>query len=347
MTPVQLNTAPLLGTIKPAASAGRRRRVLKAIAASTGSALLPSISSAQAAPWPSKTIRLVVGFAPGGLTDAWARLFAEQLQAKYGVSVVVENKPGAGGNIAIENVVKSPADGHHLLVTTSGAVWQNRVLYTKLPFDLEKDLTPVALYPSGPLVVAVPEKLPIKTYKEFIEYAKKNPCTMGSYAPASHPHMLADQINKKEGIAIATVHYKGEAPMWVDMAGGQLQIAVGSYQAFANVQAKGLRAIAVTGTYRSPKLPDVPTLIERGDAGELGTLFGGLPITAPAGVPQDILQKLSQVALEGWDTPKAKNLRETFAIPDRVLGLEDTRKVWREVAPSWIRIAKELGIKLD
>ena len=325
----------------------QRRTLLKAGAASAAAFTLPATSQAQLSNWPNKPIRIVVGFAPGGLTDAWARLFAEQLQAKYGQPVVVENKPGAGGNIAIENVAKSPADGYHLLVTTSGAVWQNRVLYSKLPFNLEKDIVPVLMYPSGPLVVAVSEKVPVKNFKEFIEFARKTPCTMGSYAPASHPHMLADQLNKKDGTNINTVHYKGEAPMWVDMVGGQTQIAVGSYQAFANVQAKGVRAIAVTGTYRSPKLPDVLTLLEQGAAGELGTLSGGLPITAPAGVPQEILQKLSQTALEGWDAPKAKQLRETFAIPDKLLGLEETRKAWREIAPVWIRIASELGLKLD
>ena len=246
----------------------KRPSVLSTLAAAIGANALPSRAQTPSSTWPNKPIRIVVGFAPGGLTDAWARLFAEQLQAKYGQSVVVENKPGAGGNIAIENVAKSPADGYHLLVTTSGAVWQNRVLYSKLPFNLEKDIVPVVMYPSGPLVVAVSEKVPAKNFKEFTEFARKNPCTMGSYAPASHPHMLADQLNKKEGTNINTVHYKGEAPMWVDMVGGQTQIAIGSYQGFANVQAKGVRAIAVTGIYRSPKLPEVPTLAEQGAGGD-------------------------------------------------------------------------------
>jgi tripartite-type tricarboxylate transporter receptor subunit TctC len=324
-----------------------RRAILGAMAGGLGTSFLPSPAIAQSGPWPNRPIRLVVGFLPGGLTDAWARLFSEQFQAKYGVACVVENKPGAGGNIAIESVVKSPADGYTFLITTSGAVWQNRVLYSKLPFNLEKDLTPVTMYPSGPLVIGVPDKVPAKNYKEFIEFARKNPVSMGSYAPASHPHMLADFMAKKEGANINTVHYKGEAPMWVDVVGGQLHIAVGSYQAFANVQPKGVRAIAVTGTYRSPKLPDVATLQEQGAAGELGILFGGLPITAVSAVPQDILQKMAQVAVEGWEQPKAKAIRETFAIPDKVLGLEETRKAWREVAPIWIRIASDLGIKLD
>ena len=118
--------------------------------------------------WPSKPIRIVVAFPPGGLTDAYARLYAEHLTAKFGVTAVVDNKPGAGGIIAIDAVAKSSADGYTLLMTTSGTVWQNRVLYTKLPYNLDKDIVPVALFPSGPLVVGVPEKLGINNYRELI-----------------------------------------------------------------------------------------------------------------------------------------------------------------------------------
>lgn len=308
-------------------------------------ALAAATASAQA--WPNKPVRIIVPYPAGQGTDVAARMFAEQLSRTFGQSFVIENRPGAGGNIAIEAVSKAAPDGYTFLMTTTGAVWQNRVLYTKLPFNLEKDITPVLLYPSGPLVVGVADKVPARNYKEFVEHARQTPVTMGSYAPASHPHMLADYMAKKDGARINTVHYKGESPMWVDVAGGQTQIAVGSYQAFANVAGKGVRPIAVTGTYRSPKLPDIATLQEQNAAGELGTLFGGLPMTAPAGTPQDILQKMAQVALEGWDQPKARQIRESFAIPDPVLGLEDTRKAWRDVAPIWIRQASDLGIKLD
>ncbi len=325
----------------------QRRRLLGAAAAGSATVFLPRIGSAQGAAWPSRPIRIVVGFPPGGLTDAYARMYGEQLSSATGQSVVVENKPGAGAIIAIEAVTKSPPDGYTLLVTTTGAVWQNRVLYRKLPFDLDRDLTPITVFPSGPLVVAVPEKLPVRTFPEFVAWAKANQASMGSYAPASYPHMLADQVNRTDGTKIATVNYKGESPMWVDLATGQTQIAVGSYQAFATVQSRGVRAIGVTGMYRCPKLPDVPTLVEQGVTGPLVRLEGGLPLTAPAGVPEAILQKLAQVAVDGAETPRARQLRENFAIPDKPQGLEATRKMWREVAPQWIRIATELGVKLD
>ncbi len=275
-----------------------RRKLLTAGGLAAASLALPS-AIAQQPKWPAKPIRIIVAFPPGGLTDAYARLFAEQLTAKFGIQAIVDNKPGAGAIIAIDAVAKSPADGYTLLMTTSGTVWQNRVLYSKLPYNLDKDLTPIATYPSGPLIVAVPEKLGVNTFRELIQYAKQNPVNMGSYAPGAYPQMVADQTNRNEGTKIQTINYRGEAPMWVDLAGGQLQVAIGSYQSFATVQTRGVKAIGVTGSYRSPKLPDVPTLTEQGIAGRLVTLEGALPVMAPGGTPEAVLQALSQVLVDG------------------------------------------------
>ena len=307
---------------------------------------MPS-AMAQADKWPSKTIRIVVAFPPGGLTDAYARMYAEQLTAKFGVAAVVDNKPGGGAIIAIDAVAKAPADGYTLLMTTSGTVWQNRVLYTKLPYNLDKDLTPIANFPSGPLVVAVSEKVPARNMREFVEFAKTNTTSMGTYAPGSFPHMVADQTNRDEGTKILSVHYRGESPMWIDVASGQTQIAIGSYQAFATVQGRGVRAIGVTGTYRSPKLPDVPTLVEQGVAGRLVSLEGGLPLMAPAGTPQAVLQALSRVVVEGANSARAAKLRESFAIPNKPKNLEETRRDWERDVPVWIKQAVDLGLKLD
>ena len=323
-----------------------RRALLRAATLLGGAAFAPSVLS-QTANWPSKAIRIVVAFPPGGLTDAYARLYAEQLTAKFGVSAVVDNKPGAGAIIGIDAVAKAPADGYTLLMTTSGTVWQNRVLYTKLPYNLDKDLTPITLFPSGPLVVGVPEKLGVRSFQEFVEFAKKNQASMGTYAPGSYPHMVADQTNRAHGTQIVSVHYRGEAPMWVDVASGQLQIAIGSYQAFATVQTRGVRAIGVTGSYRCPKLPDVPTLVEQGVGGRLVALEGGLPLMAPSGTPQAVLQALSRVVVEGANAERAVKLRETFAIPNKPKNLQDTRRDWENDVPAWIKLAVDLGIKLD
>ena len=302
---------------------------------------------AQQAKWPAKPIRIVVAFPPGGLTDAYARLYAEQLTAKFGMQVIVDNKPGAGAIIAIDAVAKSPPDGYTLLMTTSGTVWQNRVLYSKLPYNLDKDIVPITSFPSGPLIVGVPEKLGVRTFRELVAYARQNPTNMGSYAPGGYPNMVADQTNRSEGTKIQTINYRGETPMWVDLAGGQLQVAIGSYQSFATVQPRGVRAIGVTGTYRSPKLPDVPTLTEQGLEGRLVTLEGGLPLMAPAGTPEAVLQALSQVVVEGANTPRAAQLRESFAIPNKPKSLNETRADWERDVPVWIKLAVDLGIKLD
>ena len=323
-----------------------RRDFLNASAALGAAAVWPS-AQAQSAKWPAKPIRIVVAFPPGGLTDAYARMLAEQLSTALGVSAVVENKPGAGAVIAIDHVAKSPADGYTLLMTTSGTVWQNRVLYSKLPYNLDKDLAPIAVYPSGPLVVGVPDKVPVKNMREFIEWAKTNNASMGTYAPGSIPHMLADQTNRNEGTKIVSVHYRGESPMWVDLAGGQIQIAVGSYQSFATVAARGVRPIGVTGSYRSPKLPEVPTLVEQGIGGRLVPLEGGLPLLAPAGTPEAVLQAISRVVVSGANSERATKLRETFAIPNTPANLQQTRKEWENVVPVWIKLAVDLGIKLD
>ena len=323
-----------------------RRQALSLIAATTAGVALPE-AFAQSGKWPQKPIRIVVAFPPGGLTDAYARMYAEQLSAKLGVSVVVDNKPGAGAIIGIDAVAKSPPDGYTLLMTTSGTVWQNRVLYTKLPYNLDKDLTPIANFPSGPLVMGVSEKVPSKTIQEFIEFAKTNQTSMGTYAPGSYPHMVADQINRNHGSKILSIHYKGEAAMWVDVASGQLQVAIGSYQAFNTVAGRGVRPIGVTGAYRSPKLPNVPTLVEQGMKDPLVALEGGLPLMAPSGTPESVLKILSSVVVEGAETERAAKLREAFSIPNKPKNLTETRRDWERDVPVWIKLAVDLGIKLD
>ncbi len=327
-----------------------RRQLLQtaALAATLMAASSPLTQAlAQAPKWPSKPIRIVVAFPPGGLTDALARSYGEHLSGKLGVPVVIDNKPGAGAIIGIDAVAKSPADGYTLIMSTSGTFWQNRILYNKLPYNLDKDLTPVTVFPSGPLVVGINDKIPAKNMAEFVEWAKKNPTSMGTYAPGSYPHMVADQTNRRFGTQIQSVHYKGEAAMWLDVASGQSQIAIGSFIAYNAVASRGVRPIGVTGSYRSPKLPNVPTLMEQGDTAKLVSLEGGLPMLAPAGTPEPILKRLADEAVAWSNTDKAAKLRETFAIPNKPKNLVETRKDWEAEVPVWIKLAVDLGIKLD
>ena len=328
-----------------------RRKLLTAAAvlALTIAASFASIGQAvaQTPAWPGKPIKIIVTFPPGGLTDSVARSFGQHLSAKLGVPVVVENKPGAGAIIGIDAVLKSPADGYTFGLTTSGTLFQNRVLFTKLPYNLEKDMTPVTFFPSGPLVVGINDKIPAKNMVEFVAWAKANNANMGSFAPGSYPHMVADQTNRTEGTKIQTVHYKGESPMWIDVASGQVQIAVGSFSAYNTVSTKGVRPIGVTGVYRSPKLPDVPTLVEQGVQGKLVTLEGGLPLFAPAGTPEAVLNRVADEAVAWANTEQAAKMRETFGIPNKPKNLAETRRDFDAALPIWVKTAMDLGIKLD
>ena len=316
------------------------------IAASAALVAWPD-ARAQGAKFPSRQIRIVVPFAPGGLTDAYARLYGEQLTQQLGASVLVENKTGAGAVIGIDAVAKAPPDGYTLLVTTTGTVMQNRVLYTKLPYNLDKDLVPIAVFPSGPLVVAVSAAVPARDVKEFLAWAKGRDASMGSYAPGSYPHMLADLFNRSHGTKLQVVQYRGESPMWVDLASGQIQIAVGSVQAYNTVSTRGVKPIGVTGNYRTPRLPDLRTLLEQGIDDPLVALEGGLAMMAPAGTPEAVLRTLSEVVVKGAATPQAAKLRENFGIPNQPKNLEGTRADWDRQVPAWIKAAVSLGVKLD
>lgn len=315
--------------------------------AGTALALAPGQAFPQTSNYPNKALKILVGAAPGGLSDAYARLFAEQFTERFNLPAVVENRAGASGIIATDAMLKAPPDGYTILSTTTGMLWQTRVMYRKLPFDLAKDISPITVFPSGSLVVAVHQRTGVNSLKEFIEYARKTPCSMGSYAVASYPHVFAETLNREFGCKIQTVQYKGEGPMWVEMGSGQLEIAIGSFQAFSTVRDKGARPIAATGQVRIPKLPELPTLLEQGLTAPIAKLEGGLALSANSAVPVPILELLAKVAVDGNESVRARNLRENFSIPEATKGRADALRMWREDANVWIKEVEALGVKLD
>ena len=321
-----------------------RRSLLLATAA----AVLPAAASAQAA-WPSRPVRVIVPFPPSGLTDGYARAYSDHLSRKFGQSFVVENKTGAGGTLGVAEVAKAAPDGHTLLVTTSSAVWGSRVLYKKLPFNADRDLVPIALFPSGALIMGVPDKLPVRNPKELLDYARSHPSNMGTYGAASWPHLIADTWNQTEKTNIVIALYRGEAPMWVDVVGNQVQMAVGSVQGILpHVQRGVVRPIAATGKSRSPKLPDVPTFAEQGLGLPVFAMDGYLPLCAPAGTPRDILDKLVDGVREAYGTLRLKELHSFYGIPDGpVVSLADARRIWDTDSVQWIGMAAKLGITLE
>ncbi len=242
--------------------------------------------------WPNKPVRLVVPFAPGGSTDVVARLMAQKLSELWGQSVVVENRAGAGGNVGADVVAKSPADGYTMLFA-SGSITINPALYKRMPFDTKKDLVPITNVASGPMLVVVHDDSPAKTVKDLIALAKDKPGTLnfGSAGVGSQVHLAAENFANAAGIDIVHVPYKGESVAYTDLIGRQIQMMVGNFAAASALLGKGrLRALAVTGTQRSPLLPDVPTAAESGLPGFENTGWFGL--LAPAGTPPAVVAKV-------------------------------------------------------
>ena len=254
-------------------------------------------ASAQDA-WPSKPVRLVVPFAPGGSTDVIARMMAQKLTELWGQTVVVDNRAGAGGNLGADIVAKSPADGYTLLFA-SGSITINPQLYKRMPFDTRKDLVPITNVASGPMLVVVPDDSPTKTVKDLIAIAKAKPGTLnfGSAGVGSQVHLAGENFADAAGIDIVHVPYKGEAPAYTDLMAHQTQMMVGNFAAASALLGKGrLRALAVTGRQRSPLLPDVPTVAESGLPGFENTGWFGL--LAPAGTPPAVLEKVQRDSLK-------------------------------------------------
>lgn len=324
-----------------------RRQVLLGAGAATAGLALPG--AAQAAAWPSRPVRVIVPFPPGGLTDGYARMYCEFMARKFGQPFNIENKTGAGGTLGAGELAKSAPDGHTLLISTSTALWQAKVLFKKLPYTPVKDFDPIALFPSGALLVAVNANVPAKSLRELITFAKGNPVGWGTYGAGSWAHMLGDVLNKTEKLSMVVAHYRGEAPMLVDLIGGQIQVGVGSVQGILpHIQSGKLRAIGATGKVRTPRLPEVTTLVEQGFTAPVYGMEGFLPFAAPAGTPREILDKLAAAVREASATPQLKGLRDQFGIPNLpVADPAEVRKTWVEDSAEWIALASDLGITLD
>src|SRR6476659_9729482 len=246
-----------------------RRTLLRAaagFAVASPAILRPEVLRAQPA-WPAKPITIVVNFPAGGLTDGIARAFGQSVQQATGQQVMIDNKPGASGNIGAAMVARAPADGHTFLHSVSSTLIQNRVMFKHLGFDPDKDYTIVSGTSSGVLPVVVHKSMPteVKDLKSFIAYAKGQKINWGSWALGSSSHIFAQRLNEKYGLSIEVVTYKGEAPMWQDMGSGSLQAAMGSPQAMNPLLVKQeIRPIVAPSAVRYVKLPDVATSAEQG-----------------------------------------------------------------------------------
>ncbi len=305
-------------------------------------------AAAQAPAYPTKAIRLVVPFPPGGATDILARNVAQKLSETWGQSVVVDNRPGAGGNIGSELVAKAAPDGYTLEMGTVGTHAINASLYSKMPYDHVKDFAPIILVAGVPNVLVVNPSLPVNSVQELIAYAKANPgkLNFASSGPGTSIHLSGELFKVMAGVQMTHVPYKGSAPALQDLLGGQVQLMFDNLPpSLPQIKGGKLRALAVTSLTRAPALPDVPTIAESGLPGfEASSWFG---ILAPAGTPPAIIAKVNAEVAKWLASPEGKE--KLVAIGANAAGgsPEDFARHIQVETAKWAKVVKESGAKVD
>ncbi len=319
----------------------RRALVMGAVGA-VASLGLPAWAQSQ-----SKPIRIIVPFTPGGGNDVFARQMAKSLGELRQQSVLVENRPGAGGNLGTEVVARSAPDGSTLLLGHSGTVSINPALYRQLKYDTQKDLVPVAMFASSALVLVVPASSPVKTVADLVALAKSRPGAVNyaSSGSGTGGHLTGEMFEQKTGVKINHIPYKGTGPGLTDLVGGQVQMMFSVIPpALALVKGGRLRAVAVTGGKRLPSLPDVPTVAEsgvRGLAGFESTLTYG--ILAPRGTPDALVKELSGQMLKVAATDEFQSRLGVEGAVSLLGGSAEYAALIRKESAQWAEIVKISG----
>jgi tripartite-type tricarboxylate transporter receptor subunit TctC len=306
------------------------------------------IGAASAQPYPDKPIRMVVPFPAGGTTDILARAVAQKLSESLGQQVIVDNKPGAGGNIGAQEVARSAPDGYTLVMGTVGTHAINPSLYKKMPYDHVKDFAPVSLVASVPNLLVVHPSVPVNSVKELIAYAKANPgkLNFASSGNGTSIHLSGELFKTMTGVQMTHVPYKGSAPAVTDLLGGQVQVMFDNMpSALPHAKAGKLKPLAVTSAKRFPGTPDIPTMAESGVPGyEASSWFG---VLAPAGTPKEIVNKLSTEIAKALKTPEMKKkLEEQGAEAVGSTPEEFAAHIKAETA-KWAKVVKESGATVD
>ncbi len=310
-----------------------------------GAAALPAMSRmARAQSYPSRPVRIVVGFAPGGPNDINARLIAQWLSERLGQQFVVDNRPGASGNIAMESVVKSPADGYTLvMVAASSAV--NATLFPNLPFVFLRDIAPVACISRNIFVMEVHPSVPAQTGPELIAYAKANPNKLNMASPGSGtgPHMASELFKMMTGVAMTHVPYRGSGPMLNDLLGGQVQFAFdGIASSIPHIKAGRLRALGVSTAARIDILPDLPTVGEFVPGYEATGTQG---IGAPRNTAVEIIDTLNRAVNAGLADPKLKARILDLGNEPLALSPAEYGKLLAEETEKWGRVVRAAGLR--
>jgi len=319
------------------------------LATATAAACLAfSALPAQAGTYPERPIRIIVPFAAAGTTDLVTRILAQELGTRWNVPIVVDNRPGAGGNIGSDAAAQAEPDGYTLLMGTVATHGINASLYKRMPYDPVKDFAPIGLVASTPSVLEVNPKVPVDSVAEFIDYLKANPGKLyfGSAGNGSSHHLAGELFDSMASVKMVHVPYRGTAAAVTDLLAGQVQVIFDTLpSAMPYVKSGKLKALAITSAQRDPALPDVPTLAESGLSGyEVGSWYG---LLAPAGTPPEVVQKISTAVADIVRTPETRRkLLALGATPVGNTSAQFADYIRREI-DKWAVVVKASGAQVD
>jgi tripartite-type tricarboxylate transporter receptor subunit TctC len=322
----------------------RRREFLQLTAGAMALPALPAVAAAQG--YPDRPARIISGFPPGGISDTYARLLAQWLSQQLGQQFIVENRPGAGGNLAAEAVAKAAPDGYTLLQTTSADAW-NATLYQNLNFNIVGDFNPIATISRGSGLLVVNPSLPAKSVPELIAYAKSNPgkVTVASAGVGSAPHMFWELFRTKTGVDMVHVPYRGGGPAVVDLLAGQVQVYFGTFPStIEQVRAGKLRALAVTSLKRASVLPDIPAMAEFLPGFEASIYVG---LAAPRDTAPAIINKLGDTVSRALDDPSIQKRIADFGDAPLRLSPAAFTKLVADETEKWAEVIRAGHIKAE
>jgi tripartite-type tricarboxylate transporter receptor subunit TctC len=313
-----------------------------------GAALLWTAQAVPAADYPTRPVTIVLGFAPGGPSDVMARIFGKKLEQVIGQAVVIENRPGAGGNVAAEMVVRAASDGYTLLLGNTGILAANVSLFKKINYDPAKDFSPITLVGEQPNVIYVHPSVQAGSLAELIALAKANPGKI-SYATGGHgtsPHLAGELLKTEAKIEIVHVPYRGTGPALQDVLAGHVQMGISSIAPIGpHLQSGALRPLAVTGLKRTALLPSIPTIAELAIPGFEATAWHGL--VAPAGTPKDVIAKLHRAMMTTLNDLEVRKSLTDLGLDVAGNTPDDLAAYIKSEIPKWAAIVKASGATLE
>ena len=304
--------------------------------------------SAGAAEYPVKPIRMLVAFAPGGGTDIIGRIAAQGITENLGQHVVVDNRPGAGGNIGTEMVAKALPDGYTLITAGTGTHAINPSLYAKIPYDAVRDFVPVCLVAETPYLMVVPVSVPARTVREFIELAKAAPgnLNMASSGAGGMPHLSGELFKIMTGVQLTHIPYKGTGAVFPDLIAGRMQVTFGDIVAtYPYAKADRLRALGITSPKRAAQLPDIPTIAESGVPGY--DAVGWFAVFAPANTPAHVVAKLNAAIVKFVRKPELKDRLAALGAEIVASSPDELARIQRNDIARWAKVVKESGAKAE